>query len=97
MRQVALSINKPEGEAEVKLDATTEAKPEAKSEVIKGMVRVGDLAKGLLLKDSNHVKVVLMCQKPPTKALLATVIEKLKLKIKEVAPEKAYVVRINNL
>jgi perinuclear RNA-binding protein len=59
-------------------------------DLLKGMVRVGDLANGLLLRESRDVRVVLMCRKAPTKALYETVLSGLAEKLKEVAPEKSY-------
>jgi hypothetical protein len=58
------------------------------------MVRVGDLAKGLLLKESREVDVVLMCLKAPTKSLLDKVVTLLKEKLKEIAPDKLYEVKL---
>jgi zinc finger RNA-binding protein len=54
------------------------------------MVRVGDFAKGLLLRGNRDVATVVMCQKPPTKALLETVLKMLPDKLKELKPEKGY-------
>ena len=63
---------------------------------IKGIVRVGDFAKGLLLRGSRDVYAVAMCQKPPTKALLESVLSLLPEKLKEVQPEKDYLVKDQN-
>ena len=73
--------------------AETPAPAVVVGERIKGMVRVGDLAKGLLLKESREVDVVLMCLKAPTKTLLENVVTLLKEKLKEIAPDKLYQVK----
>ena len=58
------------------------------------MVRVGDLAKGLLLRDSVDGQVVVMCPTPPTKSLFDSVVNLLPAKLKEVAPLKDYQVNV---
>jgi hypothetical protein len=57
-----------------------------------GMVRVGDLAKGLLLKESREVDAVLMCLKAPTKSLLDNIVTLLSEKLKEISPDKLFLV-----
>ena len=49
---------------------------------ITGMVRVGDLSKGLLLASDRVVDLVLLTKRPPTAALLAEVETTLKEKLK---------------
>ena len=43
-----------------------------------GVARVGDLAKGLLLKGDKEVNLVVMCDKKPTLSLLETITDALK-------------------
>jgi len=54
------------------------------SRTLKGLMRVGLLAKGLLLKGDTDVKLVLVCSNKPTKKLLERVykilLEKIEVK-----------------
>lgn len=45
--------------------------------VLKGVMRVGVLAKGLLLRGDTHVNLVLLCSEKPTKNLLTRIVEHL--------------------
>lgn len=47
-----------------------------------GVVRVGLVAKGLLIKEDMDLELVLMCREKPTETLLHTVCERLPLHIK---------------
>nr|CAG4640720.1 EOG090X037N [Eulimnadia texana] len=44
---------------------------------LKGVMRIGALAKGLLLKGDRFVQLVVLCSQPPTKQLLQTVADAL--------------------
>lgn len=55
---------------------TTEADLQA-HRVLKGVMRVGNLAKGLLLRGDNTVQLVVLCSVKPTVSLLDRVIENL--------------------
>lgn len=44
---------------------------------LKGVMRVGVLAKGLLLRGDKTVNLVLLCSEKPTKSLLARIVEHL--------------------
>lgn len=53
--------------------------------ILKGVMRVGFLAKGLLLQGDNSVELVVLCSEKPTIALLKRVALELPEKLKEVA------------
>lgn len=60
------------------------------------MMRVGHLAKGLLLRGDSNVELVVLCADKPTLALLRKVVDLLPAALKQVAPpENVYVVTIN--
>ncbi|XP_045468290.1 zinc finger RNA-binding protein isoform X4 [Harmonia axyridis] len=63
--------------------------------MLKGVMRVGHLAKGLLLRGDNKVELVVLCDDKPTLTLLRKVVALLPGFLKEVAPEVAYTVTIN--
>lgn len=58
-------------------------------------MRVGHLAKGLLLQGDNSVELVVLCADKPTLTLLKKVVELLPAAMKQVAPDNTYVVQIN--
>lgn len=45
--------------------------------LLKGVMRVGVLAKGLLLRGDKNVNLVLLCSEKPTKSLLSRIVEHL--------------------
>uniref|UniRef100_A0AAZ3QZ99 Zinc finger RNA-binding protein n=1 Tax=Oncorhynchus tshawytscha TaxID=74940 RepID=A0AAZ3QZ99_ONCTS len=55
---------------------------------LKGVMRVGVLAKGLLLCGDNNVNLVLLCSEKPTKNLLSRIVEHLPKQLTVVTPEK---------
>ncbi|XP_077457313.1 zinc finger RNA-binding protein [Stigmatopora argus] len=55
---------------------------------LKGVMRVGVLAKGLLLRGDKNVNLVLLCLEKPTKSLLSRIVELLPKQLAIVAPEK---------
>lgn len=63
--------------------------------MLKGVMRVGHLAKGLLLRGDTNVELVVLCADKPTLTLLKKVVELLPPAIKQVAPENTYNVTIN--
>jgi len=65
-------------------------KNQEKESTLKGVVRVGLLAKGLLLKGDTNVKLVVVCSETPTKTLLEHVHKILVQKIEVVSPETKY-------
>uniref|UniRef100_A0A1A8HBM4 Zinc finger RNA-binding protein n=1 Tax=Nothobranchius korthausae TaxID=1143690 RepID=A0A1A8HBM4_9TELE len=63
-------------------------KEPAKDRVLKGVMRVGVLAKGLLLRGDKNVNLVLLCSEKPTKSLLTCIVEHLPKQLTIVTPEK---------
>ncbi|XP_054629496.1 zinc finger RNA-binding protein isoform X1 [Dunckerocampus dactyliophorus] len=55
---------------------------------LKGVMRVGVLAKGLLLRGDKNVNLVLLCSEKPTKNLLTRIVELLPKQLTIVTPEK---------
>jgi len=49
----------------------------SESRLLRSVVRVGALAKGLLLHDDLDVRLVVVCSEKPTRTLLDTVADKL--------------------
>lgn len=49
---------------------------------MKGVMRVGDLAKGLLLSNNLNIELVVLCTEKPTKNLLTKVHQLLPPKLK---------------
>ncbi|KAK0161092.1 hypothetical protein PV327_009607 [Microctonus hyperodae] len=60
------------------------------SRILRGFMRIGNLAKGLLLSGDNHVCLVVLCAEKPTKTLLNKVAEILPAQLKIVAPGETY-------
>lgn len=60
--------------------------------MLKGVMRVGVLAKGLLLAGDTATDLVMLCADKPTKSLLTKVAANLPAQLKIVAPEEAYTV-----
>lgn len=52
--------------------------------MLRGVMRVGHLAKGLLLKGDNQVELVVLCADKPTLTLLKKVVELLPPAFKQV-------------
>ncbi|XP_066993035.2 zinc finger RNA-binding protein isoform X2 [Anabrus simplex] len=61
--------------------------------VLKGVMRVGVLAKGLLLHGDTAVNLVVLCAEKPTRTLLNKVAENLPKQLKVVCPEETYKVQ----
>lgn len=60
--------------------------------VLKGVMRVGLLAKGLLLQGDNMVQLVVLCAEKPTSAVLKRVVNELPQQLKKVSEEHKYTV-----
>ncbi|XP_041691904.1 zinc finger RNA-binding protein isoform X4 [Coregonus clupeaformis] len=60
----------------------------AQDRALKGVMRVGVLAKGLLLRGDKNVNLVLLCSDKPTKTLLSRIVEHLPKQLLLVTPEK---------
>ncbi|KAM4607838.1 zinc finger RNA-binding protein isoform 2-T2 [Polymixia lowei] len=65
-----------------------EKKEVPKDRALKGVMRVGVLAKGLLLRGDKNVNLVLLCSEKPTKSLLTRIVEHLPKQLTMVTPEK---------
>uniref|UniRef100_A0A669B6E1 Zinc finger RNA-binding protein n=1 Tax=Oreochromis niloticus TaxID=8128 RepID=A0A669B6E1_ORENI len=65
-----------------------EKKEPAKDRSLKGVMRVGVLAKGLLLRGDKNVNLVLLCSEKPTKSLLTSIVEHLPKQLTLVTSEK---------
>ncbi|KAJ1522250.1 hypothetical protein ONE63_002555 [Megalurothrips usitatus] len=61
--------------------------------LLKGVMRVGSLAKGLLLHGDTSVNLVVLCAEKPTRSLLYKVSENLPKQLQNVAPEDKYSVK----
>ncbi|XP_013929794.1 PREDICTED: LOW QUALITY PROTEIN: zinc finger RNA-binding protein-like, partial [Thamnophis sirtalis] len=59
-----------------------------KDRALKGVLRVGVLAKGLLLRGDRNVNLVLLCAEKPTKSLLSRIGESLPKQLAVISPEK---------
>ncbi|KAF4074327.1 hypothetical protein AMELA_G00238230 [Ameiurus melas] len=59
-----------------------------KDRALKGVMRVGVLAKGLLLRGDKNVNLVLLCSEKPSKSLLSRIVEHLPKQLGLVTPEK---------
>lgn len=71
---VCLMFNrKPEGPAV----ASSETPATSDGRVLRSVVRVGPLAKGLILHDDLNVQLVVLCVEKPTRTLLDTVADRL--------------------
>lgn len=58
-------------------------------------MRVGHLAKGLLLQGDMNVELVVLCSDKPTLTLLRKVVDMLPSAMKQVTSEHSYVVTMN--
>ncbi|XP_044132340.1 zinc finger RNA-binding protein isoform X2 [Bufo gargarizans] len=67
---------------------TEEKKDPTKERALKGVLRVGVLAKGLLLRGDRNVSLVLLCAEKPTKTLLTRIAENLPKQLSVISPEK---------
>jgi len=61
--------------------------------VLKGVMRVGALAKGLLLVGDNSVRLVVLVGEKPTKSLLERIVNNLPCQLAIVAPDDSYEVK----
>ncbi|XP_024216436.1 zinc finger RNA-binding protein isoform X3 [Halyomorpha halys] len=64
--------------------------------IIKAIMRVGILAKGLMLADENSVSLVVLCGEIPTKTLLNEVYVALGTQLTNIAPEENYSVTLES-
>uniref|UniRef100_A0A667YME2 Uncharacterized protein n=2 Tax=Myripristis murdjan TaxID=586833 RepID=A0A667YME2_9TELE len=87
-------LDKPSGKTSASNDTgdstagdTSDTKPDGVS-VLCGVMRVGLLAKGLLIKGDMDLELVLMCREKPTKLLLYTISANLPLQIQTMTEDK---------
>ncbi|KPP57806.1 hypothetical protein Z043_124431 [Scleropages formosus] len=69
-------------------DGEKDQKDVPRDRALKGVMRVGVLAKGLLLRGDKNVSLVLLCSERPRKDLLARISELLPKQLEAVTPEK---------
>ena len=75
-------------------DMTAEEEPQQDpARLLVGVMRVGLLAKQLLLKGDTEVELVVLCREKPTKSLLEKISTNLPTQLALVAPEDSYEVR----
>uniref|UniRef100_A0A673NFA2 Spermatid perinuclear RNA-binding protein n=1 Tax=Sinocyclocheilus rhinocerous TaxID=307959 RepID=A0A673NFA2_9TELE len=70
------------------MDQTQKAAQSDEGRVLCGVMRIGLVAKGLLIKDDMDLELVLMCREKPTETLLCTVCDNLPLQIEKLTEEK---------
>uniref|UniRef100_A0A671T2Y5 Spermatid perinuclear RNA-binding protein n=1 Tax=Sinocyclocheilus anshuiensis TaxID=1608454 RepID=A0A671T2Y5_9TELE len=68
-------------------DSSSSSGP-SEGRVLCGVMRIGLVAKGLLIKDDMDLELVLMCREKPTETLLCTVCDNLPLQIEKLTEEK---------
>ncbi|XP_060001579.1 zinc finger RNA-binding protein 2 isoform X4 [Lagenorhynchus albirostris] len=64
------------------------SRPGPSARILKGVMRVGLLAKGLLLRGDRAVQLILLCSQKPSRALLRRVTEQLPLQLPMVTEDK---------
>lgn len=67
---------------------TDDKKEGNRDRALKGVMRVGLLAKGLLLRGDKNVSLVLLCSEKPTKSLLTRIADSLPKQLLVICPEK---------
>ncbi|XP_013773479.1 zinc finger RNA-binding protein-like [Limulus polyphemus] len=83
------------GEKETSKEEKEESDQSAHSQrVLKGVMRVGGLAKGLLLTGETSVQLVVMCAEKPTRTLLERVADNLPKQIEELKTKTSYKVKL---
>ncbi|XP_077163010.1 spermatid perinuclear RNA-binding protein isoform X4 [Paroedura picta] len=80
-----------EGSTDGKEEAADSSGKDHGSRVLCGVMRIGLVAKGLLIKDDMDLELVLMCQEKPTEALLSLVKDNLPIQIQKLTEEKYHV------
>ncbi|KAB1279941.1 Spermatid perinuclear RNA-binding protein, partial [Camelus dromedarius] len=80
---------KTEGETEVKKEEAADSySKDQGGRTLCGVMRIGLVAKGLLIKDDMDLELVLMCKDKPTETLLNTVKDNLPIQIQKLTEEK---------
>ncbi|XP_067164958.1 spermatid perinuclear RNA-binding protein isoform X4 [Apteryx mantelli] len=79
---------KSEADVEVKEEAAESNAKDQGGRTLCGVMRIGLVAKGLLIKDDMDLELVLMCKEKPTKTLLYIVKDNLPVQIQKLTEEK---------
>ncbi|XP_073170633.1 spermatid perinuclear RNA-binding protein isoform X4 [Lepidochelys kempii] len=79
---------KIEGDGEAKEEAAESNAKKQGGRTLCGVMRIGLVAKGLLIKDDMDLELVLMCKEKPTKTLLYTVKDNLPIQVQKLTEEK---------
>ncbi|XP_027741734.1 spermatid perinuclear RNA-binding protein isoform X7 [Empidonax traillii] len=79
---------KCEGDVEAKEEAVEGTAKDQGGRTLCGVMRIGLVAKGLLIKDDMDLELVLMCKEKPTKTLLCIVKDNLPAQIQKLTEEK---------
>ncbi|XP_025049997.1 spermatid perinuclear RNA-binding protein isoform X5 [Alligator sinensis] len=79
---------KSEGDVEAKEEAVESNAKDQGGRTLCGVMRIGLVAKGLLIKDDMDLELVLMCKEKPTKTLLYIVKDNLPIQIQKLTEEK---------
>ncbi|KAM3659856.1 spermatid perinuclear RNA-binding protein isoform X2 [Melozone crissalis] len=79
---------KSEGDVEAKEEAAEGTAKDQGGRTLCGVMRIGLVAKGLLIKDDMDLELVLMCKEKPTKTLLCIVKDNLPAQIQKLTEEK---------
>ncbi|XP_041262294.1 spermatid perinuclear RNA-binding protein isoform X6 [Onychostruthus taczanowskii] len=79
---------KCEGDVEAKEEAAEGSAKDQGGRTLCGVMRIGLVAKGLLIKDDMDLELVLMCKEKPTKTLLCIVKDNLPAQIQKLTEEK---------
>ncbi|KAM6372245.1 spermatid perinuclear RNA-binding protein isoform 4-T15 [Pluvialis apricaria] len=79
---------KCEGDVEAKEEAAESSAKDQGGRTLCGVMRIGLVAKGLLIKDDMDLELVLMCKEKPTKTLLCIVKDNLPAQIQKLTEEK---------
>ncbi|XP_050836814.1 spermatid perinuclear RNA-binding protein isoform X2 [Serinus canaria] len=79
---------KCEGDVEAKEEAAEGTAKDQGGRTLCGVMRIGLVAKGLLIKDDMDLELVLMCKEKPTKTLLCIVKDNLPAQIEKLTEEK---------
>ncbi|NXJ87903.1 STRBP protein, partial [Corythaixoides concolor] len=79
---------KCEGDVEAKEEGAESNAKDQGGRTLCGVMRIGLVAKGLLIKDDMDLELVLMCKEKPTKTLLCIVKDNLPAQIQKLSEEK---------
>ncbi|XP_009865241.1 PREDICTED: spermatid perinuclear RNA-binding protein isoform X1 [Apaloderma vittatum] len=79
---------KCEGDVDAKEEAAESSAKDQGGRTLCGVMRIGLVAKGLLIKDDMDLELVLMCKEKPTKTLLCVVKDNLPAQIQKLTEEK---------